>query len=179
MQHSQPVPSIESEDVLPDVLRPGLRLVVCGTAVGDRSAAVGSYYAHSTNRFWTTLYVVGLTPRKLAPNEYMELLEYGIGLTDIAKSAKGPDSGLTRNDADARALYRKIRENQPRLLVFNGKAAAQLYFGNRRTVDYGLHTERIDATHLFVAPSTSGSANAYWDERWWRKIADLIVQPAS
>ena len=31
--------------VLPDLLRPGLRLVVCGTAAGAVSAAKGAYYA--------------------------------------------------------------------------------------------------------------------------------------
>jgi TDG/mug DNA glycosylase family protein len=179
MQPSQPVQPAQPEEVLSDVLQPDLRLVICGTAVGNRSAAEGSYYAHPTNRFWATLYVVGLTPRRLASSEYMELLECGIGLTDISKHAVGRDSRLRRSDADPRALHRKIRENQPRLLVFNGKEAARLYFGSRGSVDYGLRDDRIGSTQLFVAPSTSGSASAYWDERWWRKIAELLKQPPS
>jgi double-stranded uracil-DNA glycosylase len=33
------------EDVLPDVLGPGLRVVFCGTAAGAVSAVRGAYYA--------------------------------------------------------------------------------------------------------------------------------------
>jgi TDG/mug DNA glycosylase family protein len=42
--------------VLPDLLRPGLRIVFCGTAAGTVSAARGVYYAHPQNRFWSALY---------------------------------------------------------------------------------------------------------------------------
>ena len=53
--------------VLPDLLRPGLRIVFCGTAAGNVSAARGAYYAHPQNRFWSALYAFGLTPRQLEP----------------------------------------------------------------------------------------------------------------
>ena len=66
--------------VLPDVLQPGLKVVFCGTAVGNRSAAVGEYYAGRGNQFWRILHLTGLTPRLLEPREYMRLLEYGLGL---------------------------------------------------------------------------------------------------
>ena len=35
--------------VLPDVLGPGLRIVFCGMAAGDRSAREGAYYADPGN----------------------------------------------------------------------------------------------------------------------------------
>ncbi len=41
-------------DILPDVLAPGLALVVCGSAAGTVSARVGAYYAGPGNRFWPT-----------------------------------------------------------------------------------------------------------------------------
>lgn len=37
--------------VLPDLLRPGLRVVFCGTAAGAASALSGAYYAGRGNRF--------------------------------------------------------------------------------------------------------------------------------
>src|SRR3546814_13773735 len=49
--------------VLPDVLAPGLRLVFCGSAAGRKSAELGAYYAGPGNKFWPTLYEIGLTPR--------------------------------------------------------------------------------------------------------------------
>ena len=71
--------------MLDDLLASNLRLVICGTAAGHVSAARGAYYAGPGNKFWKTLFETGLTPRQLAPAEYRELHDYGIGLTDIAK----------------------------------------------------------------------------------------------
>jgi len=59
--------------VLPDMLRPGLRLVICGSAAGAVSATHGAYYAGPGNRFWRTLFEVGLTPRRLEPHEFRDL----------------------------------------------------------------------------------------------------------
>ena len=73
--------------VLPDRLRPGLKLVFCGTAAGRQSALQQAYYAHGQNRFWRTLYEVGLTPQLFLPQDYEKLWELGIGLTDIANEA--------------------------------------------------------------------------------------------
>ena len=58
--------------VLPDLIKPGLKIVFCGTAAGNVSAARGAYYAHPQNRFWSALHAFGLTPRKLEPEEYPE-----------------------------------------------------------------------------------------------------------
>src|SRR5438105_2649456 len=45
--------------ILTDVLREGLRVVFCGTAVGPTSARVGAYYARPGNQFWSVLYEIG------------------------------------------------------------------------------------------------------------------------
>ena len=58
------------DPVLPDLVRPGLRIVFCGTAAGTVSAARGAYYAHPQNKFWSALCAVGLTPRLLRPEEF-------------------------------------------------------------------------------------------------------------
>src|SRR3546814_7604122 len=55
--------------VLPDVLAPGLRLVFCGSAAGRKSAELGAYYAGPGNKFWPTLYEIGLTPRHFRPQD--------------------------------------------------------------------------------------------------------------
>ena len=68
-------------NALPDVLRPGLRLVICGSAAGAVSAARGAYYAGPGNKFWPILAEVGLTPRLLRPDEFATLPAFGIGLT--------------------------------------------------------------------------------------------------
>ena len=59
--------------VLPDRLKPGLKLVFCGTAAGRQSALQQAYYAHGQNKFWTTLHKVGLTPHLFMPQDYEKL----------------------------------------------------------------------------------------------------------
>jgi hypothetical protein len=107
--------------VLPDLVKPGLRIVFCGTAAGTVSAARGAYYAHPQNRFWMALHTFGLTPRKLNPEEYNELPQWGLGLTDIAKHVSGMDrelpAGALGPDACA-ALKAKIAAAQPEWLAF-------------------------------------------------------------
>jgi TDG/mug DNA glycosylase family protein len=158
-------------DILPDILAPGLRLVVCGSAAGTRSAELGAYYAGPGNRFWDMLHRVGLTPKVLAPAEFHGVPAYGIGLTDIVKTAFGPDSGLKPGDFDRDGLRRKIEAFQPAILAFNGKRSASAFLG--QPVGYGYQPGRdIGATRLHVAPSTSGAARGFWDEAHWLLIAE-------
>src|SRR5438046_3881062 len=85
---------------LPDLLKPSLRVVFCGTAAGEDSAAASAYYAGLGNQFWPTLYTVGLTPHLVAPAAFRDLHQYGIGLTDIAKYRAGTDDNLHADDFD-------------------------------------------------------------------------------
>jgi len=80
--------------ILLDLLRPGLNIVFCGTAAGNKSAERKAYYAGAGNLFYPTLAGCGLTPRLLRPNEYSELLNYNIGLTDLVKFHFGMDKDL-------------------------------------------------------------------------------------
>jgi TDG/mug DNA glycosylase family protein len=163
--------------ILPDILRPGLRLVICGSAAGTVSARRGAYYAHPQNRFWPTLYEVGLTDRLLAPEEFRILPRYGIGLTDMAKEESGSDAELSRTADDPDGLRDRILRFRPRILAFSAKRPARVFlrhvFG-RRTVDYGPQAETLDGIALFVLPSTSPAAVRYWDIAPWRELARLV-----
>jgi TDG/mug DNA glycosylase family protein len=160
-------------DVLPDVLVPGLRVVFCGTAVGRQSAAARAYYAHPSNRFWRVLHRTGLTPQVLAPSQYGELPRYGIGLTDLAKRTSGTDDSLSRGAFDVDGFRDRIMRCAPAVVAFNGLTAAQKVL-SREGVTYGLQPERIGESLVYVLPSTSGSANAYWDESHWENLADMV-----
>ena len=158
--------------VLEVVLESGLLLVVCGSAAGRRSAELGHYYAGRGNKFWATLARVGLTPRRLEPSEYRLLPSFGIGLSDVVKAQSGADSELDFTRASPDALRAKILRFQPRVLCFNGKRAAQVFL-RRPAVQFGVQKERIGVTQIFVAPSTSGAANGFWDLSIWRRLARL------
>lgn len=164
--------------MLDDLLEPGLRLVICGTAAGRRSASIRFYYAGRGNKFWRTLAEVGLTPRQLSPSEYPLLQRFGIGLTDLLKAQAGMDSELQFGATAADELRARILQVKPGFLCFNGKLAAKTYLHVHR-VSYGLQSATIGTTHLFVAPSTSGAANTFSNIEWWHEVAHLVRQQGS
>jgi TDG/mug DNA glycosylase family protein len=163
------------EDKLEDLLRHKLKVVFCGTAAGTVSAERGQYYVGPGNKFWETLYKIGLTKRKMDPGEYWDVMSEGIGFTDLVKGKSGMDKVLEESDfkEGRKRLRREIEKYQPRVLCFNGKRAAKEYFGVKR-VEYGLQEERIGETRVFVAPSTSAAARRWWDCEFWEELADLV-----
>jgi len=161
--------------ILPDLLRPGLALVFCGTAAGERSAREGAYYAHPGNLFWRALHEAGITPRRFTPAGYPQLLALGIGLTDLAKSHSGNDADLPRDAFDVPALLAKIERFRPGLLAFTSKAAARAALG--RPIDaYGQQPERLGHTQVFALPSPSGQARRHWNLEPWRQLAHRFHQ---
>jgi len=161
--------------VLPDLLRPGLALVFCGTAAGERSAREGAYYAHPGNLFWRALHEAGITPRRFVPADYPQLLDLDIGLTDLAKRHSGNDADLPREAFDVPALLAKIERFRPCVLAFTSKAAARAALG--RPVDaYGRQPERLGDTQVFVLPSPSGQARRHWNTEPWRQLGHRFRQ---
>lgn len=159
--------------VLPDVLRPGLKVVFCGTAAGHASARAEAYYAGPGNRFWETLFEIGLTPRRLEPHEFREVVDYGIGLTDMVKTVSGPDASLPARAFDPRRLRRLVLELEPSALAFNGKRSARSFFDST-DVGYGRRSGRLGSSAVFVLPSTSGAARGFWEPRYWRELAAFV-----
>jgi TDG/mug DNA glycosylase family protein len=158
-----------SAPVLPDVLAPGLRVVFCGYAPGTASARAGAYYAGPGNRFWISLHEVGLTPLLLRPAEFARLLEFGIGLTDVSKTASGSDREVGRRGVDPGRLAAAVEAASPTHLAFNGKNSAQAALG--RKVSYGPQPDRIGGATVWVLPSTSGAARGFWDIGPWQELA--------
>jgi TDG/mug DNA glycosylase family protein len=155
--------------ILPDILRPGLGLVFCGTAPGTASARARAYYAGPGNAFWKTLHETGLTPVQLLPEEFARLPEFGIGLTDICKVSYGSDEEVGTTEFDLARLETEIATAEPARLAFNGKNAARGAL--ERQVDYGVQAERIGGAELWVLPSTSGAARRFWDIEPWQELA--------
>lgn len=146
-----------------------MRVVFCGTAPGAASARAGAYYAGPGNRFWATLPEVGLTPILLAPAEFARLADFGIGLTDISKTASGSDAEVGSRGFDRKRLTAAVAAVAPRYLAFNGKNAARASLG--RPVVYGPQPETIGGAGVWVLPSTSGAARGFWDIGPWHELA--------
>ena len=158
--------------ILDDVLQEGLLAVFCGTAASSASARRRAYYAGPGNRFWDTLFEVGLTPRRFQPEEFPELLVLGLGLTDLSKGASGSDAQIAPEDYDVAGFWVKMQRWRPRVIVFTSKAAAQRALG-RKKVDYG-PTVTAAQVDVFVLPSPSGAARGAWDVQWWWRLANRL-----
>ena len=165
----------DAKHVLPERLKPGLKLVFCGTAAGRQWALQKAYYAHSQNKFWRTLHEVGLTPHLFAPKDYPALWDLGIGLTDIAKFAYGmdhqlPEHSLGRDAVDA--LRARIAKIAPRFLAFTSLTAGRAVMG--KSAAPGRQDETIGDTKVWVLPSPSPLADNHWDIAPWRALARAI-----
>lgn len=158
--------------VLPDRLKPGLKLVFCGTAAGRQSALQQAYYAHGQNKFWKTLHEVGLTPNLFRPQEYEKLWELGVGLTDIAKYSFGMDHQLPQDALGPEAvaaLKARIRKARPALLAFTSLNGGRRVMGKDAAA--GEQQARLGETRVFILPSPSPLAANHWDIEPWRRLA--------
>src|SRR5690606_74905 len=81
-----------------DVLAPGLDVLFVGINPGRKSAASGHNFAGPGNHFWRLLHEADFTPRRLAPQEEDELLQYGVGLTNLVSRASRGEHHLTREE---------------------------------------------------------------------------------
>jgi double-stranded uracil-DNA glycosylase len=162
-------------DRLPDQLQQHLRLVFVGTAASTRSAADGHYYAHPGNRFWPTLFEVGITPRRYEPREFASLLTLGIGFTDICKSGAGMDHQISVRPEDISIFRSKMLNYRPRTIAFTSKKAASLFYGRpTTTLALGRQPPLDDFPDIFVLPSPSGAASGHWSVQPWQQLADAI-----
>jgi double-stranded uracil-DNA glycosylase len=161
-------------DVLHDLLAPSLQVVLCGTAASTVSAKASAYYANPQNKFWRILHETGLTPERLQPHRFRELLQHRIGLTDLVKTHSGMDHQVRSGfGADARARLRaSILKYAPGFLAFTSKAAGENFLGGKRA--YGEQSEMLAGTRIWILPSTSGAANGAWRPEVWHAFADRV-----
>lgn len=170
-----PRASRQNSPLIPDLLAPGLDLVFCGTAPSPASFKARAYYANPGNAFWPTLQAVGLTPERLAPQRYPELLALGLGLTDLNKTEVGSDHELTPEAMDAGSLHAKLRRFRPAAIAFTSKHAAALALGVKAPA-YGRHAELLEGAVAFVLASPSGRARSFWTLAPWKEAAAFVAE---
>ena len=169
------MPKKTSKHLVPDLLAPGLDLVFCGTAPSRASFRAKAYYANPGNAFWATLAAVGLTPERLPPHRYPELLAWRLGLTDLNKTEYGSDHELSAQAMDAASLHAKLRKFRPAAVAFTSKHAASLALGVKSPA-YGRQREPLEGAAVFVLASPSGRARSFWTIKPWRQAAAFVAE---
>lgn len=147
---------------LRDIVAPDLRILFVGINPGLYSGATGHHFARPGNRFWPTLHASGLTPRRLNPCEERELLESGIGITNLVPRTTATAAEL---DADelvrgGKRLTRLVARVHPRIVAFLGLSTYRIAFG-RTGASVGPQPERLAGARIWLLPNPSG-LNAHW-----------------
>lgn len=141
--------------LLRPLLRPGLAVVFVGTEPGQRSLELGCYYANPSNRFYEHLAATRFTPRRLAPSQFRELLDFGIGLDDVYD--------------DPVALRSRLGAAGPHAVCFNSREALRRVAGVERirrpwrAAAARRHVEIGEIT--WALPDSSWEASRYWPDR--------------
>jgi len=148
--------------VLRPILGPDLKVLFVGINPSLRSAEVGHHFARPGNRFYPALHAAGFTPRRLDPNEDRELLEYGVGVTNISARPTRAADELSRAELreGAEELERTVRDTTPRLVAMLGLGAYRTAFG-RTKATMGLQDDTIGGRPVWVLPNPSG-LNAHY-----------------
>jgi TDG/mug DNA glycosylase family protein len=170
--------------ILPDYLTTDLMILFVGTAASDISAEKGHYYANPSNRFWQLLFQAGLTDQLLSAEEDSTILRYKLGLSDVVKTQhSGDDRQLVKEQiiAGRQPLQQKIEQYAPNIVCFTSKNAFHAFFGYRAR-SFGLQTETIGRSRIFVAPSpsprvpASRTFNGKTRCAWFRELSALAYQ---
>ena len=147
---------------IPDVIAPDLAVLFSGINPGLWSAATGLHFARPGNRFWPTLHRSRFTSRRLRPDEEWELLDLGLGITNVAPRATARADELTHEELvqGAKALREKVERLTPTWLAVVGIGAYRTGFARPRAV-VGPQDETVGETRVWVLPNPSG-LNAHW-----------------
>jgi len=118
---------------------------------------VQQHFGRPGNRFWPTLHRAGFTPRLFHPSEQHELLELGLGITNVVARATAAADELTADELreGGKLLARKVKRYKPRFLAIVGIGAYRTAF-ERPKAKMGLQPETIGETKVWVLPNPSG-----------------------
>lgn len=147
---------------IPDVARPGLRVLFSGINPGLYSAAVGYHFARPGNRFWPALHASGFTPRLMRPQEQDELLDLGLGITNVVARATARADELDPAEfrEGGQILAAKVAALHPRWLAVVGVTAYRTAFAHPKAA-VGPQSDNLGGARVWVLPNPSG-LNAHW-----------------
>ncbi|MCW2924252.1 MAG: mug [Thermoleophilia bacterium] len=165
---------------VPDLVRPGLDVLMSGINPSLWSVVVGHHFARPGNRFWPALHDSGFTDRLLRPEEEHELLAAGVGITNVCMRGTARADELDRAELRAGRLQleAKVAHWQPRCLAILGVTAYRDAF-ERPGATFGLQRETVAGTPVWVLPNPSG-LNAHFQRadlaRVFAELREFVVR---
>jgi TDG/mug DNA glycosylase family protein len=147
------------DDLLPETCR----LLFVGINPGLWTAAVNAHFARPGNRFWPALAEAGITDHRidastgLAPADARQLLERGVGITNIVNAATARADELGRDElrAGVQQLRALVRRTRPQVVAVLGLTAYRQGFERPKAV-LGRQADDLEGAELWVLGNPSG-----------------------
>ena len=151
---------------LPDIVRPDMRLLVCGLNPSLYAADRGIAFARPGNRFWPAALSAGLVSRDRDP--WHALRAHGVGFTDLVKRASARADALTTQDyrAGVERLARLVAMLRPAVVCIVGLTGWRTVV--ERHCVAGVQPGSLAGAPVYVMPNPSG-VNAH------TTVADLAA----
>jgi TDG/mug DNA glycosylase family protein len=146
-----------ADGFVPDVLAKGLSVLFVGINPGLYSGAIHHHFGRPGNRFWPALHASGFTPRILSPFEERELLEHGLGITNLVGRTTATAAEVTTAELveGSRALAVKVRRYRPGHVAFLGLTSYRAAFGRPKAA-LGPLPDPFAGTRAWLLPNPSG-----------------------
>jgi TDG/mug DNA glycosylase family protein len=159
---------------IPDLVAPNLRVLFCGINPGLVSGVTGFHFARPGNRFWRTIHEAGLTDELLTPDRQHELLETGIGITNLVARTTASAAELTTGElrAGGRALTELAAGCRPRVVALLGIDAYRTAF-DAPGAGPGRQERSIGRSTAWLLPNPSGLNASYQLPELVRLYAEL------
>jgi double-stranded uracil-DNA glycosylase len=152
-----------------DLVGPDLKLLFVGINPGLWTAAVGTHFAHPTNRFYPALAAAGITGYEvdraagMTDADRADLISRGVGITNLVGRASARASELSAEELreGGERLLRFVADHRPAVVAIAGISAYREAFGERGAV-LGRQPETLDSAtrwsgaELWVVPNPSG-----------------------
>jgi double-stranded uracil-DNA glycosylase len=152
-----------------DLVGPGLRLLFVGINPGLWTAAVGTHFAHPTNRFYPALATAGITDYEvdrvagMTDADRAYLVARGVGTTNLVRRATARASELSREELreGGERLLRFVADHRPKVVAIAGISAYRDAFAERGAA-LGRQPDTLDSAirwsdaALWVVPNPSG-----------------------
>ena len=126
---------------LPDLVGPGLRLLIVGINPGLRSAAMQAHFSRR-GRFYRALYHAGITNRVIDAfagmtlEDSAHLIERGVGISSLVPGATRRADELTAGQlrAGVLSLTERVAHSRPAVVAMLGITAYRIAFGHQKAV---------------------------------------------
>jgi TDG/mug DNA glycosylase family protein len=139
--------------MLPDFVRPGLRVLFCGYNPSLYAADKGVPFARPGNRFWPAALASGVLTVDRDP---WDAVRRGVGFTDMVKRASVAAAELSKDELRAGfdRVTRVCEWLAPEVICFLGIGGWRELVNKKATV--GWQPETVGSSRVYVMPNPSG-----------------------